>query len=298
VTLGDQELVLSEFTSTEMTIELPPEIKDGDYLLTVSTGKGSKGYDEHDLTVGAVGPQGPRGEIGPAGPQGPVGPQGTQGPIGDTGEPGPVGPKGPMGSQGEQGPIGAKGDKGDTGATGPQGPPGEKGEKGPAGPQGPPGVGSLGVYDGNDLFLGYLIYSKSHVSLDTCIVYNPEIPAAFAVKLECTAASPTPCIEFRGPGDQLFYLSADCSGQPYIEGSTGGYYWLFLLKYASTPNTYYIHDTSIPPVPRDLFKSSLNIDGCKPYDQIGDTLFYPLKQISFPFADIQLAYPLTLRLVQ
>jgi len=38
VILGDQELFVSEFFSDEIVVELPGEIDDGDYLLTVSTG--------------------------------------------------------------------------------------------------------------------------------------------------------------------------------------------------------------------------------------------------------------------
>jgi len=296
VTLGDQELVLSEFTATEMTIELPPDIKDGDYLLTVSTGKGSKGYDEHDLTVGAVGPQGPRGETGPAGPQGPVGPQGAQGPIGDTGEPGPVGPKGPMGSQGEQGPIGARGDKGDTGATGPQGPPGEKGEQGPAGAQGPPGVGSLGVYDGNDVFLGYLIAGYDSSSFGVMTVYDVKIPGAYKVMIECVTNS-GPCINVRHQDYIRYYTSEDCTGQAYKPGIDP---WLFVMSFIETPDNYYIHDTSISPVLADQIESYLTTDtgNCLRYSGSGATRYYPIKEISFPLANIDLAYPITVRLVE
>jgi hypothetical protein len=122
VTLGGfGELMVLGFTGVEIVAQLPLDIPDGDYLLSVSTGNGPRRNDEYDLTIGAVGLEGPQGEPGPQGPQGEPGPQGPQG------EPGPQGPQGEPGPQGPQGELG------------PQGPQGETGPEGPQGPTGPPG---------------------------------------------------------------------------------------------------------------------------------------------------------------
>lgn len=67
------------FTVTPQTITcdlsggIPPFPAAGDYLLTVSTGKGHSQIDEWDLTIGAVGP------VGPQGPQGIPGIVGLEG---------------------------------------------------------------------------------------------------------------------------------------------------------------------------------------------------------------------------
>lgn len=113
---GPLEVTLGEFgtlatvsaSATEIVVDLPGGIPDGDYLLTVSTGTGQSQNDEYDLTIGDVGPvgpvgiqgvDGPRGGQGPQGPQGATGPQGTAG-TGTTGGVGPQGPSGPPGPPG------------------------------------------------------------------------------------------------------------------------------------------------------------------------------------------------------
>ena len=98
VTLVDTPLTinqgLTDVTQGHIVTDLPAMFRGpGDYLLTVSTGKGQSQNDEYNLTIGSVGPEGPQG------------PQGVQG------HPGPPGPPGPQGSQGVQG------------LEGPQGPP-------------------------------------------------------------------------------------------------------------------------------------------------------------------------------
>lgn len=79
-------------TDTQIVAQWPSAITVGDYLLTVSKGKGQSQNDEYDLTIGAVGPQ---GEEGPQGPQGPPGVDGQNGFNGLPGPPGPQGPPGP-----------------------------------------------------------------------------------------------------------------------------------------------------------------------------------------------------------
>ncbi len=61
-------------TDTRIVALLPVNIAAGDYLLSVSTGRGIGKNDEYNLTIGAVGPTGPMGPDGPAGPAGPPDP--------------------------------------------------------------------------------------------------------------------------------------------------------------------------------------------------------------------------------
>jgi hypothetical protein len=130
VTLGDDELTVLDNSADEIVAELPEDVLEGDYLLTVKTDKKSQQFDSYGLTIGAVGPEGPQGEVGPQGDPGPPGADGAPGPAGADGDPGPqgstgpTGATGPQGTQGDPGPQGPKGDKGDTGDQGPQGPPG------------------------------------------------------------------------------------------------------------------------------------------------------------------------------
>ncbi|MDJ0833939.1 MAG: MopE-related protein [Gammaproteobacteria bacterium] len=164
VTLGNNTLQVLNYSSEQITAMLPDGIEAGDYLLTVSAGRGIRNNDSYALTIGAVGQTGPQGEVGPQGPQGEQGAQGIPGPQGPIGLPGPQGEQGPQGElgpqglagdDGVQGPKGEKGDKGDkgeqgprgiigltgpTGATGPQGEPGPQGEQGIPGPQGERGL--------------------------------------------------------------------------------------------------------------------------------------------------------------
>lgn len=110
VSLGRFPLsVVNSSTGTIRSV-LPPNIPDGEYLLTVSAGNGPDRNDAVRLTIGALGGQGSQGPAGPTGPAGPIGPTGATGP---------------------------QGLKGDTGAQGSQGVPG------PAGPPGGPNVGII-----------------------------------------------------------------------------------------------------------------------------------------------------------
>jgi len=111
VTLGEFGALTITGTPSGSLIEadLPGNIFDGDFLLTVSMGNGQSQNDEYDLTIGAVGPQGPKGDKGDTGDTGPKGDTGNTGPQGDTG------PQGPIGLTGATGEDGADGEKGDTG---------------------------------------------------------------------------------------------------------------------------------------------------------------------------------------
>jgi hypothetical protein len=157
VWLGDEPLVVLEFSGEHLVAELPAGLEAGDHVLNLSTdgrlrpGENDKNHAELSLTLGAVGPAGPQGPQGEAGPQGPPGEAGAQGAQGEAGPQGPAGPQGEIGPQGEagpqgpQGPAGPQGETGPQGDPGPQGPQGEIGPQGPTGPQGPQGdVGSQG----------------------------------------------------------------------------------------------------------------------------------------------------------
>ena len=84
---GLGQLEVCDYSATQITVRCPPNpypdglgtCIDGDYRLIVDTNYSSKGYDEFDLTIGAVGP------VGPEGLPGQQGPEGKQGPIGLTG---------------------------------------------------------------------------------------------------------------------------------------------------------------------------------------------------------------------
>jgi len=121
-------ITVSTVEATRIIGSMPSDVPAGDYLLTVTTGKGALQSDEIHLTVGAGGPQGPQGEVGPVGPAGPIGPAGPEGPTGEQGELGPQGEQGPSGPPGLQGSVGPQGQPGPQGPQGEQGPPGPPGD--------------------------------------------------------------------------------------------------------------------------------------------------------------------------
>lgn len=95
VYLGINRLNVHFDYSDEMIIvDLPKNIKTGDYRLLVVTGNSENQYNYFDLTIGAVGPKGDKGD------QGPMGPPGPKGDKGDKGEQGPIGLQGPEGPPG------------------------------------------------------------------------------------------------------------------------------------------------------------------------------------------------------
>ena len=127
VTLGDFDLFVERFNSTEVVAHLPGGVDlVGDYLLTVTTGHGVKNHDSYGLTIGAVGPKGDK----PAHEWSDTSvrfenPDGSWGASVDL-----KGDKGDKGDQGEQGPEGDRGPRGSVGETGLQGPQGPAGEDG------------------------------------------------------------------------------------------------------------------------------------------------------------------------
>jgi hypothetical protein len=79
---------------------LASPLLDGTHLLTVVT---SKGFDEYNLSIGAVGPQGPAGADGAPGTDGADGADGAVGPIGLPGAAGTDGADGQDGADGADG---------------------------------------------------------------------------------------------------------------------------------------------------------------------------------------------------
>jgi hypothetical protein len=122
VTLGGFPVTVNAATSNASLIDalIPGPVGEGDYVLTVSTGRNKEQNKSLHLTIGAVGPKGDQG------PQGETGATGATGATGPTGPTGPMGPMGPMGPQGETGADSTvPGPQGVQGEVGPQGPPGE-----------------------------------------------------------------------------------------------------------------------------------------------------------------------------
>ncbi|HEY3158726.1 MAG TPA: hypothetical protein VGJ78_07170, partial [Vicinamibacterales bacterium] len=128
-TIDGMPVHVSPLTPQLMEVELPASllIVPGSYLLTVTTGSGSKQTTFFEITVGAVGP---KGAVGPEGPRGADGRPGADGTPGAKGDPGPAGAKGDPGTSGVHGDKGDKGDKGDRGDKGDPGTPGANGLNG------------------------------------------------------------------------------------------------------------------------------------------------------------------------
>ncbi len=118
VLLGNEEIVIQDWTDNSITAYLPPGIIAGDYRLIVMSKDDEDKSDNYDLTLGAVGPQGLQGDVGPTGPQGLQGITGATGPQGLQGDTGATGPQGLQGNIGMTGPQGLTGQTGDTGQPG------------------------------------------------------------------------------------------------------------------------------------------------------------------------------------
>jgi hypothetical protein len=79
VNLGATSLVVTSFSPTAITANLPAGLGPGSYHLAVVARGVFPRVGLLDLTIGNIGPQGPAGPPGPQGPQGPQGPTGRQG---------------------------------------------------------------------------------------------------------------------------------------------------------------------------------------------------------------------------
>jgi len=118
----------------------------------------------------------------------------------------------------------------------------------------------------------------------------------YIVLMRCDNVSP-PCIKFKDMGN-WYFTSGNCTGQMY---QTSPQYWLFVLYHSSVG--YYIFDTSVSRVVQSQLKSYYDKsnfgNNCMSYSSVDhSTWVYPIKQITFPFAGVDLAYPITVRQVQ
>ncbi len=118
VLLGNEEIVIQNWTDNTITAYLPPGIVAGDYRLIIMTKDDEDKSNSYDLTLGAVGPQGSQGDVGATGPQGIQGDIGATGLQGLQGDIGATGPQGLQGNIGMMGPQGLTGNTGDTGQAG------------------------------------------------------------------------------------------------------------------------------------------------------------------------------------
>jgi len=235
--------------------------------------------------------QGIQGPPGPQGVQGPIGPQGVQGPIGPQG---PQGPKGDKGDQGIQGLQGTKGDKGDQGL---------QGAKGDTGAKGPIGIGNLGVYDGNNLFLGYF----QEAFQGGYRVFNPDIPAFLLLWY-----SETPRL-YGTPLEKLYFATDDCTGQPYFStldrteypGLTehAAIHDLLSVTLAGWVVTF-IYDPNGFPIPstagrgmKSMIESNTPIV-CSAFSDTNGPLLFPLKPIDVPLLRQPLQYPISIKPIQ
>lgn len=157
--------------------------------------------------------------------------------------------------------------------------------------QAPPGAGPLGVYDGNNLYLGHLVNFNDPVEV---IVLNPDIPGYFVV-----IATGSPYIRLT-TFSHLGFSSAGCTGQTYI----GLNHSPFGILYDPYSGKHYVADTSLPTVVQNPPQSNvvisarvMNSGECQGWASTGE--YMAVKELtSFPFAGVTLAYPITIRPIQ
>ena len=260
--------------------------------------KGDTGEQGHPGPQGPQGPQGEKGEQGLPGPQGPKGETGEQGPVGTQGSEGEKGDIGEQGSQGIQGAQGEKGNPGEQGIQGPQGVQGEKGytgeqgTEGPQGPKGEPGLGNLGVYDGQGIFLGYLVAFSG----DKLEVFNGDLLIEFSVMPDLNPYLITGNTSEIG---YLYSISSDCSSDFYIEQNKITVDKLFHV-FSYDNDSYFVVDMDSGPVQSTDILSRLDVEDGICEEFTGDEPFtlLPIKFIDFPFADITLEYPIVVKSIE
>jgi hypothetical protein len=172
--------------------------------------KGEKG------DKGDTGDKGPTGDVGATGATGAVGAMGPMGPQGIAGVQGAIGPQGPMGLQGIQGIQGIAGVQGAPGLTGPTGPQGSAGVRGPDGNPGPNG----GV--AKEFWLaradGQLIAQV--ISHDLVYLFLWDDVNQMEIIYSSNYGGNQHVVQ---PVQRMFYKSADCSGQEYVEFLNNGH---------------------------------------------------------------------------
>jgi len=214
VTINGMPVHVISASAQMMVVELPASLlnEPGTYLVTVSTGSGSKQTTFFEITVGAVGPQGPRGADGAPGAKGnpgPTGATGAKGEKGDKGDPGTSGVHGDKGDKGDKGDPGAPGANGLNGTNGTNGANGTNGVKGDTGDRGPAGVGSLHVADAAGTLVG------TFVAPDAVIV---NVNGAW-VQLKLTGAAFSTCSTAATFCGLTSFEEKGCGGTEYMEAA-------------------------------------------------------------------------------
>lgn len=149
--------------------------------------------------------------------------------------------------------------------------------------QGAPGVGSLGVYDKKDVFLGYLV-SFDGAAIN---VFNPDIPAYLTVNnLVSPYVSPFNLTS-------LAYTQQDCAGQ----AATGIGQNLYQLFYEQYSRKYYIVDFTVEPSFEFSSRRISSTGECKNENSFG--YHAAVKELTnFPFTPGTLVYPITVRPIE
>ncbi len=152
---------------------------------------------------------------------------------------------------------------------------------------------ALGVYDGNGLFLGYLVQTTLLGAGDIggFLVFHPEIQAFFYL-----AGTFSPQFEVLTT-DSLAFTSTDCTGQPYVQQSFGSQTLLAASLLGNT--TFYLMDTEVPVIRYSDVKSIQNFatNQCVPESNSSTNIvFYGVKQIPKPpLFDTTIVHPLIVK---
>ena len=168
-----------------------------------------------------------------------------------------------------QGPAGPKGDKGD------KGDPGSPGEKGDQGDRGEPGTNgtALHVFDANNNDLGNFVgYAGDNI----LHVYSPGVGGLITFTI--TLSNPRTVTIL--PVQHIVYLLPDCAGTPYV-GHVASAVPLTVLRDGST-SAFFIPTTDAPVMSQSV--SELRSQGCGNTDPQELKDYYPLRQVTLPFA--------------
>jgi hypothetical protein len=154
------------------------------------------------------------------------------------------------------------------------------------------GLGNLGVYDGQGIFLGYLV----GFSGDKLEVFNADLLREFSVK---PALNPYLITGNTSEIGYLYSTSSDCSMDFYIEQNKITGNALFQV-FSYDNDSYFVVDMNSEPVQSTDILSRLDVEGGICEEFTGDELFIllPIKFIDFPFADITLEYPIVVKSIE
>jgi hypothetical protein len=158
--------------------------------------------------------------------------------------------------------------------------------------------GALGVYDGSGLFLGYFIRTIPEASYE---IFNPEIQAFLQVVFQ----NPPSLMGFAYGSDGFYYISEDCSGEPYFLVNSASFFQE-LFNYPYRSNTYYLFNATSPVVkPHDLKSWTPPNMVCyateihpPPTNPESPYAAFPIKQFDkadIPILNITLQYPIIIK---